>query len=452
MRKRNISKKFLFIKIILLIIIIILILLITFKKDNILKNGIININGKKNKVLDIIVNKIDINDENINITFNKDVKCSLDEKTFKSSEEKICSFYYDENIGKIYVKDKDKKNKTLDLTDYISFYKKTKDNYIYVALGATENISYLYKNLDMKVVKSSVDSIISVSEDGLIKGENLGESTITIKSKEFSVDMKVLVTSLISVKGLDFNYDKSYLSCGLYTKEDNDLLDKILESRVNRGGYGTRAGAVEAARFLTMEFPYRINYFSENGRMADWPKVDGEGRFYHKGLYLHESRFDVLNQDLIMNGPNPWGCPIYSNPSKGNRSNGLDCSGFITWALYNGGFDPSDMGAGIDPYNDLTDLGEKERIPDVINSLKVGDLLSGDGEVSGAYYGGHIAMLIGIKDGYYYVAEELWGRPSLSHGAVAMKYSLDDFIYYFYWRVNMDNYYGSDGNISDYWY
>ena len=76
----------------------------------------------------------------------------------------------------------------------------------------------------------------------------------------------------------------------MYTKEQNDLLDEILKDRINDAGYKTRAGAVEAARFLSLEFPYRIRYFSENGR-GNTNKVEGEGRYYQVGLYLDESRF-----------------------------------------------------------------------------------------------------------------------------------------------------------------
>ena len=45
----------------------------------------------------------------------------------------------------------------------------------------------------------------------------------------------------------NFNNSKSYLPCGRYTKEENDLLDEILKDRINDAGYKTRAGVVAAA-------------------------------------------------------------------------------------------------------------------------------------------------------------------------------------------------------------
>ena len=79
------------------------------------------------------------------------------------------------------------------------------------------------------------------------------------------------------------------------------------------------------------------------------------------------------------------------------------------------------------------------------------DYTKADGEVEGFPEGGHIAMLVGIKDGYYYVAEELWGGGTGYVGAVIKKYDYNSFIYYFYWHINMDEFYGSDGYLTDYW-
>ena len=91
---------------------------------------------------------------------------------------------------------------------------------------------------------------------------------------------------------------------------------------------------VEAARFLTLHFPYKIEYFYENGRLGT-NGIDGEGRYYHKGLYLNSSKYSTISKSK--NGPKVWGCSLYSTPVKRNDNNGLDCSGFVSWALLNGG-------------------------------------------------------------------------------------------------------------------
>ena len=147
-----------------------------------------------------------------------------------------------------------------------------------------------------------------------------------------------------------------------------------------------------------------------------------------------------------MYGPNPWGCYIYSVPSEGKRKNGFDCSGFVAWILLNGGFNPGDIGAGISSVPDMTDLGSKKRLKTSLENseLKAGDLLSGIGS-----NGGHIAMIIGIKDGKYFVAESLWGN--YAYGVIARTYSLESLQNNFYWHIDMDEYYKNDGNYTEYW-
>ena len=58
-------------------------------------------------------------------------------------------------------------------------------------------------------------------------------------------------------------------------------------------------------------------------------------------------------------------------------------------------------------------------------------------------------MLVGIKDGYYYVAEasddlDLWGL-------YVTKRDVDSLLVTFFLQVDMDNYYGEDGNLTDFW-
>jgi hypothetical protein len=194
------------------------------------------------------------------------------------------------------------------------------------------------------------------------------------------------------------------------------------------------------------EFPYRISYFSENGRIAfRSTKVDGEGRYYHKGLYLskdRESGIQYKNQ-----GPATWRCNMYNRISHRTSRNGLDCSGFISWVLLNGGFDPGDIGAGVTEVYDLTDTGKRTKFnQSVVDSgvVKTGDLLSSPNSS-----GGHIAMIVGMDDKYYYVAESLWtGKYT---GVVIMPYLKNTAYKRYYYVMLMDDYYKEDGNYSVHW-
>jgi len=323
---------------------------------------------------------------------------------------------------------------------------------VYLAIGGKEKIKYSYELLgqtkeNIKYISDNIN-VATVDSDGNIIGKSTGITTIKVKYLDKEENINIIVTDKITTINNEFDYNKSYLECGIYSKEDNALLDKILENRINNAGYKTRAGVVAAARFIALEFPYRINYFSENGRLHPYgagAKIDGEGRFYHKGLYLNESKYDLIEEKMY--GPATWGCKIYSFPSEGMRRNGFDCSGFISWIIYNGGFECEDLGAGVSTIPDMTDLGDRILLSDSIQNktIKAGDLLSGD-----YAEGGHIALVAGIKDNNYYVAESLWFGGILN-GAQIRKYTPGELLDNFYWHVDMDKYYIDDGNYTEFW-
>ena len=239
----------------------------------------------------------------------------------------------------------------------------------------------------------------------------------------------------------EYDLKKKYLGCNQYSIEDSKILDDILENRVKEVGTSTRAAAVSVARFLTLEFPYRINYFYENGRQTT-NNVDGEGRYYHKGLYLNESKYSSITGSKT--GPKTWGCSLYSNPVKRNDKNGLDCSGFVSWVLLNAGFDPKDVGAGFADYLDLTDYGDVKRVnSSTLSSIRVGDLLHSYAA------GGHIGIIVGIDNDYFYVAQALWYDEV---GVIITKYKKSNLYKSFPHVVLMDKYYINDGKLTDMWY
>lgn len=260
--------------------------------------------------------------------------------------------------------------------------------------------------------------------------------------------MSVTVTDLIRKPELDDK--KKFLPCHAYTEEEAHIIDEALRTRVLNKGEGTRAALIETIRFMTLSFKYKVSYFYENGRMHESGvrKADGEGRYYHKGLYLSEDKFKDIKASH--KGPAIWGCPL-TNLQDHNRykpgakmPNGLDCSGFVTWSLYNSGLDVGDIGAGInDRHKDMSDVGEMHSLTyEYANSsdYKVGDVIA---------RWGHTALIAGKDSEYLYIAE------SLLKGVRIEKVSYknpNSSLYKYYAYINkMDKEYSKNDDYTDMW-
>ena len=310
------------------------------------------------------------------------------------------------------------------------------------------------KNIDYKITFEKPEMLIK--EEEKYKASALGTTEFTIEINNFKAFSGTInVINGLRVKDEKFDKKKNFISCNEYSEEENNMLDAALENRVKSVGESTRASVVEVARFITLEFDRRIPYFYENGRLknyGDSRNVDGEGRYYHKGLYLNKSRYSSIGKKFT--GPGAWGCKItqyqdepgYGFKPRTKMPNGFDCSGFISWVLYNGGFDVGDVGAGdIKSRNDdLYDLGEKNKINNELldsGRVKVGDLIA---------YPGHMAIIAGYdaEQDLYYVAESL---PQFK-GVVLNKYKRAGLKATFTHIMLMDSVYKEDGNLTNMWY
>lgn len=328
---------------------------------------------------------------------------------------------------------------------------KFKVDTFYLAIGESEKLNYDIESSkdDYKLTWSSENEDIVAISDGKIIGVNLGTSVVTLKSESGKkAEVSVTVTDLIRKPELDDK--KNFLPCHAYTEEEAHIIDEALRTRVLNKGEGTRAALIETIRFMTLSFKYKVSYFYENGRMHESGvrKADGEGRYYHKGLYLSEDKFKDIK--VSHKGPAIWGCPL-TNLQDHNRykpgakmPNGLDCSGFVTWSLYNSGLDVGDIGAGInDRHKDMSDVGEMHSLTyKYANSgdYKVGDVIA---------RWGHTALIAGKDSEYLYIAE------SLLKGVRIEKVSYknpNSSLYKYYAYINkMDKEYSKNDDYTDMW-
>lgn len=351
----------------------------------------------------------------------------------------------------VYIRDKKNVGEKIIISDYISCIAKIdiKNNNIKLVKDEKKKIDTTLKTIgapDTTITYISEDENIAKIESDEIIGINDGKTKISVSDNYGNSEViNVEVTSLITLPQI--NNRKPFIKNMQYTQEEAKTLDEYLFYQIDEAGYKTRAGVVAAARFLSLEFKYRIPYFVENGRLTHFnhqrPYCDGEGRYFHRGLYLSTDKFEDIEKSVA--GPAMWGAYIREwSEDNGVIKNGLDCSGFVCWCLINGGFDElGDIGGGLsEGLPTLSDYGVSQRITmDLLKSgkVKAGDLIG---------YDGHIGIIIGIDDSHVYVADTLYH----SKGLWATKYTYRELVNSHFTHIyDYTEIYKEEGNYTNMW-
>ena len=181
--------------------------------------------------------------------------------------------------------------------------------------------------------------------------ENSGEETTTDGEKTYTGKIKVTKTSKILSQDL-----KTFLN-----KKEPDGFNKfnvLLENSVKEAGWGTRAGVVAWANTL-------IGYLDDNYKVKipyHWGRGWGGHSTKPKG-YAYKD----------------WGKPLRSRSNPYNKwytHDGMDCTAFVSAAIYLGGFKHTNGSAATLPNT----LGGKTRKLSTCN-VKAGDVLWQQGHV-----------------------------------------------------------------------
>ncbi len=375
---------------------------------------------------------------------------SIDQSTWQTVQDGVAQFP-DVAAGQYYVftkyeNDSNASPQPVEVSEILSIALNAEATYLPVSGSTALQAEVVTLGLASQAVTwiSSAPEVATVDAYGNVTAVSEGQATITATaSNGFSTSAVATVSDLYQAPQID--NQKPSIATRAFTEKENDLLDEILANQIAKAGYGTRAGVVAAARFLSLEFSWFIPYFSENGRLNNHSVaeyVDGEGRYYHQGLFLHESRFRDLKASLA--GPAVWGETLYSTQTGTYNPNGLNCSGYVAWCLLNGGFDVGDAGSGnfVEYNDDLCDLGERIALTEELmasDRVKVGDLIGLDG---------HIGIIIGLDEENIYFAEA-WQNGL--HVDVYERYTAVAHTGIYTWIVLMDEVYGEDGNLTEMW-
>lgn len=193
------------------------------------------------------------------------------------------------------------------------------------------------------------------------------------------------------------------LKKGSSIEEFNDEINSLIES----AGKGTRAGVVAAAASIT-------SYLSEKYNIR-LPYEWGGG---------HGNKITLAKGE--------WGSslasPIYAN-GRSYLYSGLDCSGFVSWAIYNGGYNFPISGS-----EDFLNYGTAHNM----NSnfvAKPGDLI---------HQPGHIMIIIGVDEDSktYTVAEAAGGDEGMRVKNMPFKGNGSNQI------IDMSDYYNNSANVG----
>ena len=267
------------------------------------------------------------------------------------------------------------------------------------------------------VYKTSYNSTIT---DKFTEGANAGKTYDEILNDVYAGSGDINSARCAAVGNIDYG-DYTLSSDGhtiLHQPLDEFLEDngtsleefnKLIADNVEDAGFGTRAGVVAAAVTLIGElgdnFGVKVPYYWGGGH------YDG----------------------VIIGAHHYWGsdpdCTTYANNQTYDYC-GLDCSGFVPWAIKNGGFGMRQMLAG-----DFKDINGAQKVTLKANEavLQPGDLLESEG---------HIVLVVAIdEDANQYICAEAAGNQ---YGVLFMR---RPFKPSGYWGVNMDGYYANSANI-----
>ena len=204
---------------------------------------------------------------------------------------------------------------------------------------------------------------------------------------------------------LNERLDKFLESKGSSLEEFNQLI----ESNVQKNGYGTRAGVVTAAVTLIAELGNKYNvkvpYFLSGG--------------HHDGV--RKGALGYWGSGTEDDGRRCY----YTGYGNVYTVCGLDCSGFVPWAIKNGGFQ-----VGVRLAGDFQAMDGAKRVSLSSSSavLEPGDLLESEG---------HIVLVVGIDESSsQYICAEASGKNS---GVLFTRRPFTGGSGY--WGVKMDGYY-----------
>jgi len=202
------------------------------------------------------------------------------------------------------------------------------------------------------------------------------------------------------------------ISSGISNYVNINDMNNYIYSNVRKAGLGTRAGVVAAATSLI------TGIYTQSGYILPYELLPS-GKYTGYGI------------DPV------WGT---NTGNSSYPSHGLDCSGFVSWAIHNGGFAYATKSArdwGNAASKTAWSYGTTNK------SAQPGDLIY-NAPASANGTTGHIRMIIAVTNEGYTIAEASSRQNGVRIKTIPFKSTGN------YYLIDMTSYYGSASKVTDY--
>ncbi len=276
--------------------------------------------------------------------------------------------------------------------------------------GVTECYKFANKDyikvLEKIQLEEAEELYLSKQEQGLANYDKM----------KLALERVVQSNEQINTVGSNAN-NTNMIKCGTGSKYNTALYNNV-----RTAGYKTREGVVAAALYLSSHIDVHIPYFWSGGHFHSYNGYKDTGTNF-------------------MGVSNKWGCDVkMAFGGTGLQKNGvaypfgMDCSGFVVWSIYNGGYYTGDESQQL--------VFSTSSVPSNIGGIKVSNVSfkNSKGQVKPgdiAYTKGHVGLVVEVSSNKITIAEERGYKYGLV--ITELSYSSSRFSHI----VLMDNFYSN---------
>lgn len=214
------------------------------------------------------------------------------------------------------------------------------------------------------------------------------EKALNEREKQMAAYRRIVESRQVVAGIGEYANNKNMIQCNSGSQYNTGLFNAV-----RHAGYKSREGVVAAALYLSSHINIHIPYFWSGGHFHTYSGYNDSG-------------------DNFIGISDKWGCDVKmmspgTDKQKPNNKYpfGMDCNGFVAWAIFNGGYYTGDPKQKITVSTTTPgSIGGADGFqPETISfSQAKGKVKPGDI----AYKDGHVGLVVEVNDQYVSIAEE----------------------------------------------